>query len=135
MMLGMGIGYEQALGIMHGLPHEVVGQMRTADAPNHGNFWAHNSTSSRGSLFVDEAPRESVKYNPRSTNATQDQMEKALARKKEREKVAKIADIEKTNAHLETTVANLTKALEKANLVSSPREEVPMVEEILVAVT
>ena len=97
MSLHMGIGYEQAVALMYGLPHVVVDQMRPIDAPNYGNYWAHNSTSSRGSLFVDEAPRERVKYTPRSTNAKQDHMEKALARKKEREKVAKIASLEERN--------------------------------------
>ena len=78
MSLHMGVGYEQALGLMYGLPHDVVDRMRTANAPNHGNFWAHNTTSSRGALFAEEAPTESVKYNPRSTNASQDKTEKAL---------------------------------------------------------
>ena len=113
LMLQMGCSYDQAYGMLCGLLHDVVGQMRTINAPNHGKFWAHNSTSSRGSLFVDEAPRErveskpldahqSLKYTPRSTNASMDHMVKA--RKKDREKVAKIASLEERHASLVTTV-------------------------------
>ena len=72
MSLTTGIGYEQELGIMHGMPHVVVDQMRDANAPNHGNFWAHNITSSRSALLFEDEPAEKPKYSPRSTNATQD---------------------------------------------------------------
>ena len=126
MSLNMGIGYEQALGLMYGLQHVVVDQMRTANAPNHGDFWAHNTTSSRGALFAEEAPTEKPKYNPKSTNDTQHKAERALARKKEREKATKITDLEKSNADLEDKVANLTESLKEAKLGSSPREKVPM---------
>ena len=100
LMLQLNCSYEQAYGLLSGEPHDVVGQRRTIDAPNYGNFWAHNSTSSRGPLFaedhryperVESKPLDSLqslKYTPRSTNASMD--EKVKARKKDREKIASL---------------------------------------------
>ena len=126
MSLTTGIGYEQALGIMHGMPHVVVDQMRDANAPNHGNFWAHNMTSSRSALLFEEEPAEKTKYVPRSTNASQDKGKEALARKKEREKATEIIELKSANAKLHEKVAELTKDLDAVKLESPCREEVPM---------
>ena len=126
MSLTMGIGYEQALGILYGMPHVVVDQMRDANAPNHGNFWAHNITSSRSALLFEEEPAEKTKYVPRSTNASQDKGKEALARKKEREKATEIIELKSANAKLHEKVAELTKDLDAVKLESPCREEVPM---------
>ena len=77
-------------------------------------------------MFFEEEPTEKPKYNPRSTNATQDKAKEALARRKEREKAAEIIDLKSANAQLQEKVANLTKSLEAVKLESSCREEVPM---------
>ena len=53
-MLQMNCSYEQALCLLSGVSQDVVGQMRTNDAPNRGNFWAQNMTSSRGTLFAEQ---------------------------------------------------------------------------------
>ena len=91
MMLQLNCSYEQACGIMSNAPHDVVDRMRTIGAPNYGNFWAHNSTTSRAPLFVED-PRpervqskpdslQSLKYTPRSTNVSMDANKKKIASK------------------------------------------------------
>ena len=94
LMMQLNISHEQACSLMSGVPHDVVGQMRTIDAPNRGNFWAQNSTLSRADLFAEQSlhycteqemqqrvdpPKPVVparKYTPRSTNASMDAMKK-----------------------------------------------------------
>ena len=87
MMLQCQCSYEQALGLMSGVPHQMVAQMRTVGAPNYGNFWVTNTTSSRGTLLAEEPvlydvnatqpPKSEPKpeetcYKPRSTNPVGD---------------------------------------------------------------